>query len=50
MGRKQRVEVYLAPEKVDQIDDYTNNRSEFLREAAENEIARRSSSEVSADD
>lgn len=35
MARSQRVETYLPPEMIDEIDEQTDNRSEFIREALE---------------
>lgn len=35
MARSQRVEVYLPLETVEEIDERTDNRSEFIRDAVE---------------
>lgn len=35
MARSQRVEVYLPPETVVAIDEHTDNRSAFIRDAVE---------------
>jgi metal-responsive CopG/Arc/MetJ family transcriptional regulator len=38
MARSQRVEVYLPREMVDEIDEQTDNRSEFIRDALEEKL------------
>lgn len=38
MARSIRVEVYLPPETIDEIDEETDNRSEWIRDAIKTKL------------
>lgn len=48
MARTVPVQIYVPDDLLDEIDDNTENRSEYFRQLAEDDL--RESSEVSADD